>query len=592
MFGFPYLLTIAIEVLLVIVVCAIGFKRPWLGSRIFKTVERCGNVISRNKAASVWLVGILAVVLRAAVLPLAPFPDPEIHDEFGHLLIADTFASGRLTNPPSPYWRHFESIYLLQQPTYTSQYPIAIGASLAVGQVLLGHPWWGVLIAIGVFCALICWMLQAWVPPPWALLGGLLAVLQFAIVGYWVNTYWGGAVPGIGGLLVLGALPRLRRGHRIRNAALTACGLAILMNSRPVEALLFACVTCAILLWWTLRSRELKFWPSVPTVWLPMGIVLAMTSAGMLYYNYRVTGNALELPYMLHQKMYGSPQAFWWQRPVLVKTFAHKEMEDDYLRQLRLYQRRSSPSQLARATFGRTRDFWVFFIGPAFTVPLLFFPWAIRDRGMPIMLGMSVPFAADYLTFHAWYPHYAGPVAGILIFIIFQCWRHLRVWQWNGKPVGLFVSRMLPLVCILSVVLVLGSKLIALASPGSKEAMQKFYAGYLTVRSPRCDFERELKRMGGKHLIFVRYYQPGHNPDDEWVYNRANIDAADVVWARELDEGSNEALVRHFADRKVWLAEPDARPPRLSPYPVGESHLGASIRKGRVGSKLRDSNGS
>src|SRR5437763_9429573 len=132
MFRGVYLLT-AIEGLFVILVCAIAFMRPQLGSGFFERLERYGRQLSHHKTACVWLVGCLAVLLRAAILPIAPFPDPAIHDEFGHLLIADTLASGRLTNPPSPYWHHFESTFLLQQPTYTSQYPIAIGASLALG---------------------------------------------------------------------------------------------------------------------------------------------------------------------------------------------------------------------------------------------------------------------------------------------------------------------------------------------------------------------------------------------------------------------------------------------------------------------------
>ena len=564
--NFPLLL---IQVFAVAILCGIALWKPYLGRRFFGACAHYGGRLAHHKAASVWLVGITAILIRTALVPMFPIPDPAIHDEFGHLLIADTFASGRLTNPPHPYWQHFESIYLLQQPTYTSQYPIATGFAMAIGQVLFGDPWWGVVLSTGLCCALICWMLQAWMPPLWALFGGLLAILQFAILSYWVNSYWGSTAAGIGGLLVLGALPRLRSGHRVRNALLIALGLAVLMNSRPTEALLFGLVTCAVLLWWTFKTGDLEFKPSMLTVWAPLAVVLSITLAGMFYYNYRVTGKPLELPYMLHQKLYGSPQAYWWQRPVLVKSFRHKEMQGDYLKQLRLYHRRSSPAQLATAIAGRTRDFWAFFIGPVFTVPLLFFPWTIRDRGMPLMLAMSVPFALDYLTFHAFYTHYAAPVIGMTMFIIMQSWRHLRVWRWKGKRTGLFLNRTLPLVLIACLVIVIGARATAMLVPASQTLLERFYRESMPVRAQRTLFAEKLQHLGGKHLIFVRYRQPGHNPDNEWVYNQADIDHARVVWARELDPGSNQKLIHYFSDRKVWLVEPDAKPPRLCPYPAG-----------------------
>src|ERR1700751_2713663 len=98
--------------------------------------------------------------------------------------------------------------------------------------------------------AVIYWMLLAWLPPRWALLGGLIAWLKFAVVSYWVNSYWGGAVAATGGALLLGALARLLRRPRSRDAFLFALALAILANSRPYEGALFSLPAFFVLVRW------------------------------------------------------------------------------------------------------------------------------------------------------------------------------------------------------------------------------------------------------------------------------------------------------------------------------------------------------
>jgi hypothetical protein len=84
-------------------------------------------------------------------------------------------------------------------------------------------------------------------------------------------------------------------------------------------------------------------------------------------------------------------------------------------------------------------------------------------------------------------------------------------------------------------------------------------------QAQRARILADLEQSPQRHLVFVRY-EPQHNTHEEWVYNRANIDDAKVVWARAMDAASDAELIRYFADRKVWLLEPDLR--RLAPVDV------------------------
>ena len=82
----------------------------------------------------------------------------------------------------------------------------------------------------------------------------------------------------------------------------------------------------------------------------------------------------------------------------------------------------------------------------------------------------------------------------------------------------------------------------------------------------RTAIERRLSEAPGRQLVFVRYYRPGNEFQDEWVYNEPDFNSARVVRARDLGVVQNVKLRDYYRDRTAWLLEPDTNPPSLSAY--------------------------
>ena len=319
-----------IEAALALILVLMALVCPRLGANWFGSLERRFVALAERQRLSVLVVAAAALILRAAVLPVLPEPQPYVNDEFSFLLAADTFAHGRLANPPHPMWVHFETFHVIQQPSYASMYPPAQGLALAFGQVTTGHPFVGVCLSVALMCAALCWMLQGWLPPPWALLGGLLAVMHFGIFSYWADSYWGGAMAAIGGALVMGALPRIKKSPRIGDALLMGFGAAILANSRPYEGMVFCLPVGVALIAWVLRRPRPPLKLVAARVAAPMALVLGLATLATCYYFWRVTGSPFRMPYQVDRATYSVAPYFLWQSPRPEPVYHHQALHDFY----------------------------------------------------------------------------------------------------------------------------------------------------------------------------------------------------------------------------------------------------------------------
>jgi hypothetical protein len=608
---------------IVLAVCLLLiWPEPGLGEPILAWLERTFSRFARNPRLAALTIGAVTIVARLALLPWLDVPQPKVHDEFSYLLGADTFAHGRLANPPHPLWIFFDTFHVIQHPTYASMYPPAQAMALAIGK-LLGQPWIGVLLSVAAMCMAFTWMLQGWVPPEWALLGGVLVWMRFGVFSYWMNSYWGGAVAATGAALVLGALPRIWDHQRPRDAIVFASGAGILAISRPVEGAIFFIPCGVALLWWALRLNVSTRGAVMSRIVLPVAAILACAAGFIAFYNWRVTGSPVVFPHFIEQREI-TTAVFLWQHDKPPIPYANPQFDDFYHNFLPSLYQASWPAAEGQWWY-KSSDFWEFFLGPALSVPFLALPWVFKEPRNRLLLLQVVLSAFGLWIIVYYHAHYAAPLMAAVLVLMMQCLRVLRRLRIRSRPVGVAVTRLIVLFSLLIGPVYFAHSVIsqpnalfewterhnvlALAAPllfllllraGLSLARRpvapwRAYLGagcelllMIAIVYPLCEIqrnldadafpyvddlnepfrkpvERQLAKLPGEHLVLVRYSKD-HNSGEEYVYNEADIDHAKTVWAREIPGMDLEPLVHYFRNRDLWVFEPDEDDSIARPY--------------------------
>lgn len=515
----------------------------------------------RYLAWAVLAVGMMAG--RIALLPLLPPPEPSIQDEFSYLLAGDTFAHGRVANPPLAHPEFFESLQVLMRPTYASKYPPGQGIMLALGQRIFGHPYAGVVLEGGAMVFLFCWMAAAWMPPQWVLIGGGMSTVLFFVRHYWFDSYWGGCLSACGGALVVGGLGYVLRGRLTQARVSLGAGAVLLYFTRPYEGGVL-CLVAAVVLAIHLFRSDAEGRKNFLRIAAPMNALVLLAGLGIAgWYNLRVTGHATVLPYQLYTQQVDSTPVFWILSPPPPKQYDYASQRTQHqwewdiyqsLRELPLY--RAFAMQLL---FFLVSGVWLQFL--ALGLFLLAIPLA-RMQGRKKWLVLMAGAGVAAISIETWsIPHYSAPFTPVLLLLIVASaravWYRLSAVRWGAPALAL-------LACVILVFLVFDYQRV-----------------FMTPRATeRSKLVRKLEGMGGSHLVFVQYSDDWLTwlPNGEWVYNGADPEKAPVLFAHLRTNPEDQDLLSEYPGRTAWIVKlgPKETDVSVEPYRVEAASASAA----------------
>ena len=539
------LLHVPSSLLLAPLIFGLAWLWPGLADSWFSTVEGWLQRLARRRILTAILLGLLPIVLRLAVLPNEGVPVPHIHDEFGHLLVADTLLHWRLANPPHSNPEFFETIYVLQRPTYSSIYPIGIGISLAIGRLLFGHAWGGVLLFVSLMCAGVYWMLLNWVTPGWALLGGLLTVMNWGVISPWANTYFCGGAAAVAGCLIFGSLPRLLNNSRSIYGLALGLGLSYAWLIRPYEIILAVPCLAAFAFIYRSNINLVRLRPML----LLIGVGVAPAVLITVIHNHAVTGKYSEIPYLLSRREYGVPQTFNFQPAAIPSRILTPEQQIMYGSQKTSHDSiatfpgwaLSLPTRFAVAGA---------YLGITLTPLLLVLPFCRFDRQLVWIIGSICLTILGSSLYGFFYEHYVAPMIGLFLLLGIAAMK-----RWNESASGKTAVRLFLTLGVCH----FGAHYLLFANgntmPGSTAKPLNPSSNVSVISSDsRSRILHQLLDAAGEHVVFVKYVGH-HSIHVEWVHNGADIDDSRVIWARDRGSEEDMRLMSYYRGRTAWRVE-------------------------------------
>ena len=335
-------------------------------------------------------------------------------------------------------------------------------------------------------------------------------------------------------------------------------GLGIHLLTRPFETLPLG---LAVILYLVFTLRFRVAWRPLVRAMVVAALVALPAVALTLLQNKRVTGGWTTMPYALSRTQYGVPASFTFRPNPVPQRELTPQQRLDYAAQSSVHgSGTDTVANYLKRLVIRLPFYRFFFLPPLFLAIPFFLP-SLRDLRFVWVAATILLFSLGANLYPYFYPHYIAAITCLFVLVSVTGLQRLSRLRFAGRE----AARILLFLCAAHFLFWYGVH--AFGGTDLAMATNRYetwdFINYGDAEG-RIAVNGALARASGKQLVFVRYW-PQHR-FREWIHNDADIDAARVVWARDLGPAENRALERYYPDRTAWLLEPDAWPPKLSLY--------------------------